>query len=291
MTTKINSKSVITLLGASAEGELCDWLDYAIKDKMILLGFDPLTRTYFSFEGNQHPDYWDQTWKNPSDLDCLKIVIRSEHSKSSTSGERWISVPYKMLCQPLAGNWVYRITFGPASEEAESILSHCSFQPFRRDRGYVGMTSRINPLIRFDEHYSDVRNGKGHLLHKAWRSLMETTDITVQFTLVSNPNSRQSAFDIEEHLVDDLGTLAPNGLNVIPGGMKGIKELWRLGLLAKHEKATDENRAKALTLLEDKRSPVSAHYRSGHIRRLPSTCAMTTTWVSPCWVGLKKDDL
>ena len=101
------------------------------------------------------------------------------------------------------------------------------------------MTSRPNPFVRFDEHYQKVRSGTGHLLHKAWRAIASQADVTVQFSICGTATTRARAFDLEEQLVDELGTIAPGGLNVIAGGMKGIREMWRLGLMSRAENPTD----------------------------------------------------
>lgn len=251
------------------------------------LGFDPLLREYYTFAPEDVEHFQPHEGERPSANPRLTVAFRSI-SGGCFAGCRHLAIPLEILSQPCFDNWVYRITFGPASDDARAILSHSSFEAFRaKSGGYVGMTSRPNPLTRFDEHFSKARNGTGHLLHKAWRSLSDLTEISIQMTLCANTKTRQAAFDVEEQLVDDLGTITPGGLNVIAGGMKGIREMWRLGLMSRAENPTDNNRERALELLESKRSPVSAHYRSGHMRILPERCSKRTTWVSPCWVGMK----
>lgn len=219
----------------------------------------------------------------------LKVLIKNvDRINESDHGTICISIPFKVLQNKCYDNWVYRITFSPGSDSAKEILDHESFSAFRNKHGYIGVTSRQNPLARFHEHIAKAKSGNGFLLHKAWNSLMGVTDVMVQFSIVGSLETRHAAFDVEEDLVDRY-TLAPMGLNAIAGGMKGIRELWKLGLLGKHDKPTDARRDAALELLETDRSPVASHYRTGHIRRLSARCKMETTWVSPCWVGLNRE--
>ncbi len=239
------------------------------KTKNLALGYE-------NGEFVAYSDY-EATWDDQESFPQLKILIDAKFA---------VSIPFHLLRRPTRNNWLYRITFCPASDHASEILSHVSFAPFRNGKGYVGITSRENPFDRFREHRSKAENGSGHLLHKAWAEITKITDVIVQFTLVVDAESRAQIFELEEAFVDTIGTIAPHGLNVIPGGMKGIQELWKLGLLARHEKPTDHNLDRALTRLESERSPVTAHYRRGHIRHLSGHYKNRTTWVSPCWVGM-----
>lgn len=52
--------------------------------------------------------------------------------------------------------------------------------------------------------------------------------------------SYEDVMNWEESAVDYNKTLAPNGLNMIPGGFKGIKELYKLGILNNPQKASEE---------------------------------------------------
>lgn len=277
----LNRKTFDLILGQTASDDLFSYVSQHT-GKRVAIAYDPLLREYYNFNDSEAVVDADEGTYGEK----LIVAIKGMHSRSY-SGVRCFSVPFAFLKQPSSGNWLYRITFGPGSDAARETLDHPSFSPFRSGKGYIGLTSRPNPLTRFNEHWQKARSGTGHLLHKAWRALSDTTEVTVQFSVVGMPLSRQRAFELEEQLVDELGTVAPGGLNVIAGGMKGIREMWRLGLMARGDKPTDANREAALALLESERSPVSAHYRTGHIRRLPDRCAMRTTWVSPCWVGMK----
>lgn len=202
---------------------------------------------------------------------------------SAYEGQFNFAIPLKFLTCQNHQHWIYRITFHPGSDAAKEIMGHASFAPFRK--GYVGTTGR-NPLDRFLEHRRDVGKGVGHILHRAWHALGRETCIIPKFSLVINAPSREVAYDAEEWLVDTLDTVCPNGLNAIKGGMAGIRELWKLGLLADKTRPTFKERDAALVALERDQSPVTAHYRRGHIRKLPDRCSMRTTWVSAHWVGI-----
>lgn len=265
----LNRKSFARLVGGND-----DLFQYVQEraDGHVIIGYDASTAEFL-----QYPEH-QARFGDPSAPPCLKILFGETHA---------FSIPLiHLTADRLYDNWVYRITFAPASDEAKEILAHPSFVPFRSTRGYIGMTSRPNPFDRFREHQQKARNGNGHLLHNAWAAISQQTDVKVQFHLAANVKTREQAFEVEETLVDQWGTVAPGGLNVIPGGMKGIRELWKLGVLAERDKPTERNVDRALELIESDRSPVASHYRKGHIRKLPERYAMRTTWVSPCWVGL-----
>lgn len=189
-------------------------------------------------------------------------------------------VPWFILESPELTHYCYHLGFvfmGPEANER-------SFDPIRS--GYVGMTSRP-PLDRFREHRAKALRGGGHALHTAWRSVIELgINVSPRLRILGQGRSRADGLDLEEMLVEDLKTQIPNGLNVIAGGMAGIRELWRLGLMSRSEKPTPEERDAALDRLEHAKGPIKAHYRRGHTRLLPERCAMRTTWVNPCWVGV-----
>lgn len=144
--------------------------------------------------------------------------------------------------------------------------------------GYLGVTKRP-PFTRFNEHYRDAMQGKGHLLHKTWHAISKSgARYLPNFYIAKMARSQDAIYALEEEFVENM-TLAPNGLNAIPGGYAGIRFLHKLALLGRG--VTDiASRDAAMIALE--RSKVATHYRSGHVRRLPTG---KTTWVSPCWVN------
>lgn len=158
-----------------------------------------------------------------------------------------------------------------------------SIMPFRR--GYYGVTKR-DVFQRFKEHQRDAENGTGHLLHKAWRGLVnEGFQFYPVIQIASFANTLDEIYDAEEHAVETM-SLAPKGLNVIPGGHAGIRKLHELRFLDRTGQVKPSDRDKALTELEKSAGgKKAAHYRSGHFRTL-FDCRKV--WVSPCWVNASK---
>lgn len=244
------------------------WRDYP----MLL---DNISGAYFTYSP-------DSIVSTETDCPSLKIVF-STLDEAVNGGEDFVfSIPFSLLAaREVHNNWVYRITFFGNSNSGGVGEG---FRAFGKERGYVGMTSRPHPLERFKEHLRNVRNDSGHTLHKGWAAILKATPCAPQFHLCGNFRTRDIALDVEEFLVDQHGTLVPHGLNMIPGGKKGIRELWKLGLLSRRDRATDRERDIALSEIE--KGKVATHYRRGHTRKLPSGFAKSSTWVSSCWVGL-----
>lgn len=156
--------------------------------------------------------------------------------------------------------------------EAESSL------PLKH--GYIGITKR-HFFSRFKEHELKARNGKGHLLHTAWKALLDSgINFCPVIQLAGFADDLDSIYDMEEEAVARL-TKQPKGLNVIDGGYAGIQELHRLGLLARENRVPLDERNTALERLNVTYGK-SPHFRCGHIRNLTNN---RKTWVSPCWVN------
>ena len=146
--------------------------------------------------------------------------------------------------------------------------------------GYFGITKR-HPFERFSEHQRDMRSGGGYALHTAWRALRQCTDQYSPVIQISGTHEDlKGIYALEEEAV--ARTLAPLGLNTIPGGEAGIRMLHQLGLTNKLKLGVDERDA-LLAKVESPNGPC-AHYRRGHLRKL----ATKSVWVSPCWVALKE---
>lgn len=147
-------------------------------------------------------------------------------------------------------------------------------------RGYIGITKR-HFFKRFREHEAKAIRGNGHLLHIAWKSLIDSgIDFSPVVQLVGFADDLDGAYEMEEDGVARM-TRHPIGLNAIDGGYAGIRELHRLGLLARENRIPVDERNIALDALDSVYSK-SPHYRRGHIRKLQSN---RSTWVSPCWVN------
>lgn len=190
-----------------------------------------------------------------------------------------VIIPMPMLTVKPSNYYMYHISFGFKEWRDENMDSPlCG--------AYIGITKR-NPFLRLREHQQDAAAGRGHLLHKAWNALLRRGQLgIVNFTIVGEYKTLELAYAAEEALVDEH-TLAPKGLNAIPGGMKGIRMMHQLRLLHGTSQISVEDRDRALVRLEgphDRNSPC-AHYRTGHFRNLPTG---KLTWVSPCWVNPPK---
>jgi hypothetical protein len=93
---------------------------------------------------------------------------------------------------------------------------------------YVGITGR-NWLLRLNEHIGEVRRGSRKRFHKAWRENLGLSNINYSSQLVNVNQSFEEAMNWEEETVDQIAN-GPNGLNMIPGGFKGLKYLHKLRL-------------------------------------------------------------
>jgi len=88
---------------------------------------------------------------------------------------------------------------------------------------YVGITGR-NWLLRLSEHIGEMHRGSRKKFHAAWRESMELTDVLFTSCLMDINLIKEDAMNWEERYVDKVA-YGPNGLNMIPGGFKGLKFL------------------------------------------------------------------
>ena len=88
---------------------------------------------------------------------------------------------------------------------------------------YVGITGR-NWLLRFSEHIGEMRRGGRKRFHAAWRDSLGMTDVHFISSLMDINLTYEDAMNWEELSVDRFA-YGPNGLNMIPGGFKGLKFL------------------------------------------------------------------
>ncbi|TVQ39181.1 MAG: hypothetical protein EA384_07195 [Spirochaetaceae bacterium] len=89
------------------------------------------------------------------------------------------------------------------------------------DYHYVGITGR-NWLHRFSEHLSKMARGSRLSFHRALREFYGHSDVHFISQLGEINLSYHDAMNWEEVHVDRLGT---QGLNMIPGGFKGLRYL------------------------------------------------------------------
>lgn len=191
-----------------------------------------------------------------------------------------IDIPLALItrgAQGLGKYTVYNIRFNLNDAPG---LDFDSSEPLRR--GYVGITKR-NPYERYKEHEAKARTNQGSLLHTAWRALLVAHPrVYPVFQITGHAETLEEAYQAEEELVA-RATLAPLGLNAIAGGLAGIRELHRLGVLAMRDKLLSAD-ARDRAVEEVERNSPAAHYRRAHIRRLGPE---RTTFVNGCWVAVR----
>lgn len=177
---------------------------------------------------------------------------------------------------------LYHIRFKVSDKDPR--FTNDSVKPLQH--GYVGITKRAI-LTRFSEHSYKAKTNTGSLLHSVWHQLSDQGIAMHPVIQISGTaDSLGKIYQMEEEMVAKY-TLAPMGLNAIPGGMAGIKMMHELRLLNSTRVGVDE-RDEAVERLQrggfEHGSPC-AHYRKGHYRKLTDG---RLTWVSPCWVNLKE---
>jgi hypothetical protein len=91
---------------------------------------------------------------------------------------------------------------------------------------YVGITGR-NWLLRLREHIGEIRRGSRKKFHKAWRESLGLTNVLFTSHLWEVNLSFEDAMNWEEKTVEKVAN-GPNGLNMIPGGFKGLRMLHKL---------------------------------------------------------------
>lgn len=112
------------------------------------------------------------------------------------------------------------------------------------DYYYVGITGR-NWLKRLDEHMSEIRRGNRRRFYSAWKEGLGINDVQYISVLKHVNKTYEEAMTWEEHAVDKIA-YGSQGLNMIAGGFKGLKQLHRLGLTAR-ENISLQEREKAIT--------------------------------------------
>ncbi|WP_139789204.1 hypothetical protein [Manganibacter manganicus] len=215
----------------------------------------------------------------------------TDYAILTEKSEYCVYCPFIWLSKGFPSYTIYNVQFQFPEE-----LTDSSFDVFKS--GYIGVTSR-HPMQRFNEHRRDMLNGGGHFFHSAWRSLAGIEErwgvdipnsgkVMPSFCLIGRADTLDEIYELENRYVAKH-TLAPKGLNAIPGGREGLKyiHLWK----ENQPLADIDARDAALIDLEKGRSAAAAHYRKGHIRHLPEGFQKRTTWVSPCWVNLPKLDV
>jgi hypothetical protein len=131
------------------------------------------------------------------------------------NGNRW---GYKLPLQCLLKNW------GDANEGYQGYLHTLTTD--KEEFSYAGITKR-NWLARLNEHLHEMRTGSRKTFHQAWRDSLSIEKMTYGSELLRLNYSYEDSMGWEEYYVDEH-TLTPKGLNMIPGGFKGLRLLHQL---------------------------------------------------------------
>lgn len=108
---------------------------------------------------------------------------------------------------------------------------------------YVGITGR-NWLLRLDEHIREMLKGNRRVFYEKWREMTQSDDVLFSSFLRDINLSFEEAMDWEEKYVDKIASDA-YGLNMIPGGFKGLKLLHKYRIIKNIDIDLDE-REKAI---------------------------------------------
>jgi len=106
------------------------------------------------------------------------------------------------------------------------------------DYYYVGITGR-NWLLRLDEHMGEMRRGSRRTFYVAWRDAWGIADVQFTSSLMDINLKFEDAMNWEEQHVDRIA-YGPNGLNMIPGGFKGLKLLHKLRIIDRTDLSLEE---------------------------------------------------
>ena len=94
---------------------------------------------------------------------------------------------------------------------------------------YVGITGR-NWLLRLEEHINEMRKGNRRLFYKVWREMYGANEVLFTSFLKDINLSFEEAMYWEEQNVDKIAS-DKYGLNMIPGGFKGLKFLHKYRII------------------------------------------------------------
>jgi hypothetical protein len=112
-----------------------------------------------------------------------------------------------------------------------TVYLHSIVRQDGTDLNYYGITSR-HWLERLKEHVVSANSGSLLLFHRALRDALGKA-ARFQHTIIVAGLTKDEAYDAEEYLIDKY-SLAPNfenGLNMVPGGYEGLRQLHEMGLL------------------------------------------------------------
>ncbi|MBN1472576.1 MAG: hypothetical protein JW925_12410 [Syntrophaceae bacterium] len=122
---------------------------------------------------------------------------------------------------------------------------------------YVGITGR-NWLLRLDEHFREMHRGSKTKFHSLWRKYAGQDNFWFSSFLKDINMTFEEAMKWEEEDVDKLG-LGTTGLNMIPGGFKGLRFLHKCRII----ESTDIS-------LEKRDYAIAEYYRRNPRKGLPN---------------------
>lgn len=103
---------------------------------------------------------------------------------------------------------------------------------------YVGITGR-NWLERLGEHIAETRRGNRRLFYETLRNSTDWQGVLYSSSLININQSFDDAMNWEEQYVDKVAS-DQYGMNMIPGGFKGLKYLHKLGFTENAHVGLDE---------------------------------------------------
>jgi len=127
---------------------------------------------------------------------------------------------------------------------------------------YVGITGR-NWLQRLGEHIAETRRGKRRLFYQTLRDSMGWQGVLYTSSLQEINQSYDEAMNWEESYVDKIAS-DQYGLNMIPGGFKGLQYLHKLGITNKVRVSLEErDRAISIYVAENPRKGIPNPFVKG----------------------------
>ena len=106
---------------------------------------------------------------------------------------------------------------------------------------YVGITGR-NWLLRLSEHIGEMGRGSRKKFHRAWRDSLGMRNVLFVSCLMDINLTFEDAMKWEEVAVDRFA-YGPNGLNMIPGGFKGLRFLHEHRITDRYDISLEERDA------------------------------------------------
>jgi hypothetical protein len=144
----------------------------------------------------------------------------------------------------VAADWVINLPLNDLLKGApRADGTHCLYYHWFDSEvpaAYTGL-SKQRWFDRYAQHLSSARNGSPYLFHRAIR---EHGHKRAMHKVMMGLLTQEQAYHYEEEMVS-RGTLYPLGLNMIPGGLAGIRYLHNLGVKV----ASAESRDTALEML------------------------------------------